>query len=293
MLAGVRLRDIRWLLRQTFLEWNRDRAQRMGASVAFYALLSLAPLLIFLVALAATILGTKAAEGQLALEAQDLIGLEEARALQALVLNADKPGIGFAATLLSAVTLFISASSVAVEIQDALNTIWHVPGPCRTLLSSVFYVIGERFYALGMVLVAGCLLLISVSLSTSIAAIGKFVHFWLPYSEAVLESAESLVSFAVTTIILAAFYKILPDLHLQWSDVMAGAVLASLLFTLGKQPLAFYLGKVSFASAYGAAGSLVVILVWAYYSAQLFFLGAEFTKVYTRRLGSLKHAANL
>ena len=291
MMSGVGLRDIGWMLRQTFLEWNRDRAQRMGAAVAFYALLSLAPLLIVLVALVATILGTKAAEGQLALEAQDLIGLEQARALQAMVRNADEPGIGFAATLLSAVTLFLSASSVAAEIQDALNTIWQVPGPRRTLLNSVFYLIGERFYALGMVLGAGFLLLLSVSLSASIAAIGKFFHFWLPYPEAVLESAESLVSFAVVTLILAAFYKILPDLPLHWSDVIAGAVLTSLLFTLGKQPLAFYLGKVSFGSAYGAAGSLVVILVWVYYSAQLFFLGAEFTKVYTRRLGSLKPAA--
>jgi membrane protein len=291
-MPGCRLRDIGWMFRQTFLEWNQDRAQRMGAAVAFYALLSLAPLLIFLVALAATILGNEAAEGQLALEAQDLIGIEEARALQAMVLNADKPGIGFAATLLSAVTLFFSASSVAAEIQDALNTIWQVSGPRRTLLHSVFYLIGERFYALGMVLGAGFLLLLSVSLSASIAAIGKFFHFWLPYPEAVLESVESLVSFAVITFILAVFYKILPDLRLQWSDVIAGAVLTSLLFTLGKQPLAYYLGKVSFGSTYGAAGSLVVILVWVYYSAQLFFLGAEFTKVYTRRLGSLKHAAN-
>jgi membrane protein len=285
----VLLRNIGGLLRETFLEWNQDRAQRMGASVAFYSLLSLAPLLIILVSLAAVILGSQAAEGQLAYEIEHLIGFEAAKALQAVVADAVRPGVGFAATLISTITLILGASSVAVELQDTLNTIWRVPGPRRTFLGCIAYTIRDRLYALAIVVVAGFLLLLSVSLSTWIAAVGKFFRYLLPYPESVLRFGEFLTSFLVLTILLAAIYKILPEVRLAWSDVIVGAGLTSLLLAIGKQPVAFYLGKVSIGSTYGAAGSLVVVLIWVYYSAQLFFLGAEFNKVYSRRLGSLRH----
>jgi membrane protein len=260
----------------------------MGASIAFYTLLSLAPLLIILVTLAAVIIGPEAAEGQLAYEAEHLIGFEAAKTLQSVVADAVRPGVGFAATLLSAITLILGASSVAVELQDTLNTIWRVPGPSRTFLGFIAYTVRDRLYALAIVVAAGILLLLSVSLSTWIAAVGKFFGYLLPYPEGVLRFGEILVSFIIMTVLLAAIYKVLPEVPLAWTDVILGACLTSLLLTLGKQPLAFYLGKVSIGSTYGAAGSLVVILVWVYYSAQLFFLGAEFNKVYTHRLGSLK-----
>jgi membrane protein len=285
---GVSLENLGGMLRETFLEWNRDRAQRMGASIAFYTLLSLAPLLIILVTLAAVIIGPEAAEGQLAYEAEHLIGFEAAKTLQSVVADAVRPGVGFAATLLSAITLILGASSVAVELQDTLNTIWRVPGPSRTFLGFIAYTVRDRLYALAIVVAAGILLLLSVSLSTWIAAVGKFFGYLLPYPEGVLRFGEILVSFIIMTVLLAAIYKVLPEVPLAWTDVILGACLTSLLLTLGKQPLAFYLGKVSIGSTYGAAGSLVVILVWVYYSAQLFFLGAEFNKVYTHRLGSLK-----
>jgi membrane protein len=261
----------------------------MGASVAFYSLLSLAPLLIILVTFAAAILGPEAAEGQLAYEIEHLIGFEAAKALQAVVADAVRPGVGFAATLISTITLILVASSVAVELQDTLNTIWRVPGPRRTFLGCIAYTIRDRLYALAIVVVAGFLLLLSVSLSTWIAAVGKFFRYLLPYPESVLRFGEFLTSFLVLTILLAAIYKILPEVRLAWSDVIVGAGLTSLLLAIGKQPVAFYLGKVSIGSTYGAAGSLVVVLIWVYYSAQLFFLGAEFNKVYSRRLGSLRH----
>jgi len=285
---GLSLHTIGGMLRETYLEWNRDRAQQMGASVAFYALLSLAPLLIILVTLAAVMLGPQAAEGQLAYQVEHLIGFDAAKTLQAIVADAVRPGVGFAATLISAITLILGASSVAVELQDTLNTIWRVPGPRRTFLGFIAYTIRDRLYALAIVVAAGVLLLLSVSLSTWIAAVGKFFGYLLPYPESMLRFGEILVSFVVMTVLLATIYKILPDVPLAWTDVFIGASLASLLLTLGKQPLAFYLGKVSIGSTYGAAGSLVVVLLWIYYSAQVFFLGAEFNKVYTRRLGSLK-----
>ncbi len=285
---GVSLENLGGMLRETFLEWNRDRAQRMGASIAFYTLLSLAPLLIILVTLAAVIIGPEAAEGQLAYEAEHLIGFEAAKTLQSVVADAVRPGVGFAATLVSAITLVLGASSVAVELQDTLNTIWRVPGPSRTFLGFIAYTIRDRLYALAIVVAAGILLLLSVGLSTWIAAVGKFFGYLLPYPEGMLRFGEILVSFVIMTVLLAAIYKVLPEVPLAWTDVILGACLTSLLLTLGKQPLAFYLGKVSTGSTYGAAGSLVVILVWVYYSAQLFFLGAEFNKVYTHRLGSLK-----
>ncbi len=285
-LSSLTLRGIVSIIQETLIEWNKDRAQRLGASVAFYTLLSLSPLLVVLVALAAMVFGKEAAQGQLALEVQHLIGVEEAEALQTIIQRADKPAVGLVATLVSGITLMISASSVAAELQDALNTIWRVTGPPRTIFRSIISLVKERFYSLAIVLGGGLLLLISVGFSTWIVAIGTFFHSFLPYPEAVLHFAEFVVSFTVIALVLAAIYKILPDVPLAWTDVIVGAGVSSLLLTIGKQLIAFYLGKVSFGSTYGAAGSLVVVLVWVYYSAQLFFLGAEFTKVYTRRVGS-------
>ena len=276
------------MLEETWREWNRDRAQRMGASIAFYAVLSLAPLLVILVTLAALIWGPRAAEGRLAYEAQNLIGFEAAKTLQAIVADAVRPGVGSLATLVSAISLVVGASSVAVELQDTLNTIWSVAAPRRSFLGFIGYTIRDRLYAVAFVVGGGFLLLLSVGLSTWIAAVGKFFGYLLPCPEGILHLSEMLVSFVVVTVLLAVIYKVLPDVRLAWRDVIIGASLTSLLLTLGKQPLAFYLGKISIGSTYGAAGSLAVLLVWVYYSAQLFFLGAEFSKVYTHRMGSLR-----
>jgi membrane protein len=275
------------MFKETVSEWVNDKAPRLGASLAFYTLLSLAPLLVVIVAVAAFVYGPEAARGQLVWQIQGLVGPDGARAIQGLVQGAYKPGTGVIATLLGFLTLVFGASSVVVELRDALNTIWHVPLDCfNTGLSSIFRLVKERFYSFAMILGVGFLLLVSLVLNAWIAAMGKFFASALPTPESLLHVATFLISFVVSTFLFAAIYKMLPDVRLEWSDVAVGASVTSLLFTIGKQLIGLYLGKTSFGSTYGAAGSLVIVLVWVYYSAQLFFLGAEFTKVYTKTLGS-------
>jgi len=274
------------MIREAGNEWLEDRAQRLGASLAFYTLLSLAPLLVISVALAGLVFGREAANGQLAWQIQNLVGVDEARGLQAIVQYAQRPAVGLFATMLSLTTLVFSASSAAADLQDALNTIWHVSSaPAQGLYANVVYFAKSRFYPMLSVLGGGVVLLASVAFSTWIAALGKFFRPF-PLPEAVLHAGEFLFSFLVITLIFAVIYKILPEVRLAWTDVIVGAGVSSLLFTVGKQLISLYLGKVGVGSAYGAAGSLVVVLIWVYYSAQLFFLGAEFTKIYARTRGS-------
>ena len=279
--------ELRAAGQQTISEWIDDKAPRLGASLAFYTLLSLAPLLVVIVAVAAFAFGEKAAQGQLIWEIQDLVGAEGAKTIQGLVQAAYKPGTGALATFFSIVTLAVGATSVVVELHDALNTIWHV---AATTGSGVVSVIKQRFYSFALILGVGFLLLVSLVLSAWIAAMGRFLESFLPLPESALHIGTSVLSFCVITFLFAAIYKLVPDVHLKWTDVIIGASVTSLVFTVGKLLIGLYLGKVSFGSTYGAAGSLVMVIVWVYYSAQLFFLGAEFTKVYTQRYGS--HFAN-
>lgn len=285
--SRLRGKELLGMFKETVSEWTNDRAPRLGASLAFYTLLSLAPLLVVIVAVAGLVYGQEAARGQLVWQIQGLVGPDGARAIQGLVQGAYKPGTGAIATLLGFLTLAIGASSVVVELRDALNTIWHVPlDRGNTGLSSIFRLVKERFYSFAMILGVGFLLLVSLVLNAWIAAMGRFFASALPTPESLLHVATFLISFLVITFLFAAIYKILPDVRLQWSDVAVGASVTSLLFTIGKQLIGLYLGKASFGSTYGAAGSLVIVLMWVYYSAQLFFLGAEFTKVYTKTFGS-------
>jgi membrane protein len=279
-------RDIGGLIREAASDWSDDNATRLSASLAFYALLSLAPLLVVIVAIAAVAFGRKAAEGQLAWEIQGMLGMDQARAVEALILAALKPNQGGIATLISVITLALGSTAVVVELQDALNVIWRVPRRGKSRLAEIRGLIKQRFYSLVMVLGVGFLLLVSVVLSAWITAMGESFGPMFPVHETGLHVITFLVSFVVVTFLFAAIYKVMPDVELQWSDVLVGACFTALLFTVGKQLIGLYLGKAAIGSGYGAAGSLVVVLVWVYYSAQLFFFGAEFTKVYTRRFGS-------
>jgi membrane protein len=275
------------LLKQTFNAWIDDNAARLGASLAFYTLLSLAPVLIVVVTVAAIAFGQKAAQGQLIWEIQDLVGVDGARAIQGLIQSAYKPTTGTTATVLGILTLVFGASAVVVELRDALNTIWHVPSKVKvSTFNSFLRLVKERFYLFGLILGVGFLLLVSLVLNAAIAALGSLFGLLRPTSESVLHLAVFLISFLVITFLFAAIYKFLPEVRLKWSDVIVGACFTSLLFTIGKLLIGIYLGKASFGSTYGAAGSLVIVLVWVYYSAQLFFFGAEFTKVYTETFGS-------
>ena len=282
----LRRAEIGALLKETGNAWIDDNAPRLGASLAFYTLLSLAPILIVVVAVAALAFGQKAAQGQLIWEIQDLVGTEGARAIQGLIQSASKPATGTTATVLGVLTLVLGASAVVVELRDALNTIWHVPAATFSSLRSFLRLAKERFYLFGLILGVGFLLLVSLALNAAIAALGSLFGSLLPAPESVLHLAVFVISFLVITSLFAALYKFLPDVQLKWSDVIVGACFTSLLFTIGKELIGIYLGKASFGSTYGAAGSLVIVLVWVYYSSQLFFFGAEFTKIYTNTFGS-------
>lgn len=272
---------------EIFDHWSRDDAPRLAASLAYYTILSSAPLLVISIALADRVFGQQAVQGQLAWEIQTLVGGDAAQAIQAVIRNAHHPSSGLIATVLSVVTLLIGASSVVIELHSALNLIWGIPEPDgRSWRANILSFIKLRFYSSVVALGAGCLLLISLIASVSIATIGQFFRPLLPTPEWVLHLATFAASFVVVTLLFGAVYKLVPDVHLRWSDVVIGASVTSLLFTIGKQLLAIYLGRVGFESTYGAAWTVVIFLVWVYYSAQLFFLGAEFTKVYTRNFGS-------
>jgi membrane protein len=272
---------------EVFDQWMRDNAPRLAASLAYYTILSSAPLLVVSIALADRFFGEQAVQGQLAWEIQTLVGGDAAQAIQSILVNAHRPASGLTATVLSLATLVVGASSVVIELHSALNLIWGVPDPDGgSWWANVLAFLKQRFYSSLMILAAGCLLLLSLIASVSITTVRNFVRPLLPTSAWVLHSATFAFSFLVVMLLFGAIYKLLPDVHLRWNDVLIGASMTSLLFTIGKQLLAIYLSRVGFQSTYGAAWTLVVFLVWIYYSAQLFFLGAEFTKVYARSYGS-------
>lgn len=275
--AWLLLKALPRVFRQASSEWINDNARRLGASVAFYTLLSLAPVLVIAVAVAAVVYGQEAAQGRLASEIQGIAGSDVARSIQEIIIRAYQPRTGVIATLLGLATLAFGASSIFVELHDAMNTIWHVSLPLdRSNAATIIRLIRDRFYSFATVLGIGFLLLISLVLNAWIAAMRI----------AVPRAATFMILYLVTAVLFAALYKIVPDVGLKWSDVALGAMITSLLFMIGKQFMGLYFAHASFGSAYSAAGSPIVVLLWVYYSAQLFFWGAEFSKVYTKTMGS-------
>ena len=271
------LRVLPRMFRQASSEWINDNAPRLGASVAFYTLLSLAPVIVLAVAAAAVAYGQEAAQGRLASEIQGIAGPDVARTIQGIIRGAYQPQTGVIATLLGLVTLLFGASSVFVELHDAMNIIWDVSlPPDRTNAATVIRLIRTRSYSFVLVLGTGCLLLVSLVLNAWIAAMRI----------AVPRAATFMILYLVITVLFAAMYKIVPDVTLNWSDVACGAMITSLLFMIGKQFVGLYFTHTRFGSTYSAASSPMIVLLWIYYSAQLFFWGAEFTKVYTKAVGS-------
>jgi membrane protein len=271
------------LLGETFFEWYEDRAARLGAALAYYTVFALAPGLILIIALAGLLLGKEAAQGQIISEVQDLAGEAGAKAVLAAIESARNAGGSLLATGLGVVTLLFGLWGVFGELQDALNTIWGVttrPG------RGVIGVIKQRFWSFTVVVGIGFLLLVSLAASAWLAALGKFFSRLLPLPVALMETTNALLSFVVITFMFAVIYKLLPDVTIAWRNVWTGAAVTAVLFTIGKTLIGLYLGRSSVASVYGAAGSLIVLLLWVYYSAQLVFFGAEFTKVYSRRFGA-------
>lgn len=270
------------LVRATFSDWYEDRAPRMGAALAYYTIFALTPGLVIVMGLAGFLLGP-GAESQIIGQFRDLIGEQGAKAIEATVRSARATTPGTAELFVVLATLILGLWGVFGELQDGLNTIWGVtPKPGRRVRD----IVKERFWSFTMVVGTGFLLLVSLVVSAWLAAMGTYVGYLLPAPALALEALNSVISLAVTTGAFALIFKLLPDVRIAWRDVWLGAAVTSLLFTLGKFLIGLYIGKTAVASAYGAGGSLVVIVVWVYYSAQILLLGAEFTKVWTRRRGS-------
>jgi len=274
------------LLKATYSEWSRDKVPRMGAALAYYTIFSLAPLLVIAIAIAGLAFGVQAAQGEIAGQIQGLIGPEGAKAVQAMIQSAHKPIHSAIAGVIGVFALLLGASGVFSEMQDALNSIWHVSPEDKT---GVWNLVKARFLSFGMVLGIEFLLLVSLLLSAVLAALAKYVEGILPIPAAFLHSVDFLVSLFFITVLFAMIFKLLPNVKIAWSDVCVGASLTSLLFTVGKFIIGFYIGKSVSASAYGAAGSLVIVVAWVYYSALLLYFGAEFTRVYAKNLGSQRN----
>ena len=285
-IGAMDLKQIWRLAKGAVTAWSDDYAPSMGAALAYYTLFSITPLLLIAIAIAGMVFGPDAARGQIYGELRDLMGDDGAAAIEALLKNVNRPGQGIVATIVGAAALLFGAMSVFGELQNALDRIWRAP--LRPGGSNLLQLLRTRLLSFGMVFGIGFLVLVSLLLSAALAALGKW---WAPMFGAwsVLASAFDLVlGFAVVTVGFAMIYKIVPRVRIEWRDVWVGAAVTALLFTLGRFAIGFYLGRATFASAFGAAASLVVLLVWMYYSAQIFLLGADFTWLYAHTFGSLR-----
>jgi membrane protein len=285
-LASFRWCDIKALLSESLDAWTKHNATRLGAALAFYTLLSLAPLLLVVVSIVGIVFGRDAAEHNIAAQVQLLAGAPTAKAVQAFMQGSRNTTHGIITTIIGLLTLLFGASGVLVELRDALNTIWEVPSANLSGLAKITSFIKERLFSFAIVLAIGFLLVVSLAVSAWISALGTISATVFPGEEAVLHIANIVVSFIVITGLFAAIYKIMPEVSIEWRDVILGGAVTSLLFTIGKFGLGLYLGKASFVSTYGAAASIVILVIWVYYSGQIFFLGAEFTKAFANRYGS-------
>ena len=271
------------LLREASLAWVEDGAPTLGAALAFYTIFSLAPVLIVTIAVAGLAFGHRAAEGEILQQLQSVMGETGARAVQALLQSVNRPTLGVIASVIGIGTVLIGASGAFVELQKTLDRIWKVKRRSESVWVSA---VRQRFFSFGLVLGTGFLLMVSLVISAVLGAAGRFMGHLLPGPVVLLESLTALLSFAVITLLLAMIFKFLPAAEIAWSDVWIGATVASLLFTIGKVLIGVYLVRSTVASAYGAAASLVILLVWVYYSAQILLLGAEVTHVYAYKYGS-------
>jgi membrane protein len=272
------------LTKDSVAAWVDDYAPSMGAALAYYTLFSLAPVLLIAISVAGLVFGAEAARGEIVAQLRGLIGQEGAIAVQGLLKSASRPASSLIASAVSVVTLLIGSTTVFSELQSDLDRIWRAPAAEKK--TGLWALLRARLLTFGMILAIGFLLLVSLVISAGLAAIGKWSGPYFVGREVVLQVLNTLVSFGITTVLFALIYRILPRVHIDWSDVWVGAGVTSLLFTLGKLGIGLYLGMSSVTSGFGAAGSIVVLLVWVYFSAQIFLLGAEFTWVFAHRHGS-------
>ncbi len=280
----MRPKQIFGLLKQAVSSWSADYAPSMGAALSYYTLFSIAPLLLIVISVAGLVFGDEAARGEIFAQLQGILGAEGAKGVEDMLQSVNEPKAGVIATITGFAILLIGATTVFGELQNALDRIWRAPA--REASSGWWNLLRTRLLSFGMVLGIAFLLMVSLVLSAALSALGKW---WGPAFgawEAVAHLLEVVLSFGLMTLLFALIYKFIPRVHIAWRDVWIGAAVTALLLAVGKFLIGLYLGKSSVASSFGAAGSLVVLMVWVYYAAQIFLLGAEFTWVYAHELGS-------
>ena len=269
-----------WVLKHAVVGWWNDNVPRLGASLAYYTLFALAPILVVAIGVAGLVFGADAVRGEVVGQIEGLVGRQGAEAVQAMIQGAARPSTSRLATGIGLVTAFLGATGAFIELQTALNAIWRVqPRPGVSVLAFL----KQRLISFGLVVGVGFLLLVSLLVNAALAAFNRYLGRIFPTLTAVWDASNVLVSLAVVTLLFAMVYQVLPDVRLRWRDVWVGALVTAGFFSIGKQLIGLYLGTSTLASSYGAAGSVVVLLVWVYYSAQVVLLGAEFTRYYVER----------
>ncbi|CAM3575957.1 YihY/virulence factor BrkB family protein [Polaromonas hydrogenivorans] len=276
------------LVKKSVMAWIDDYAPSMGAAISYYTVFSIAPLMIIVIAVAGFVWGREAVQGEIVGQLSGLIGKEGAQGVQALIESANQPTQGLVATAISIVVLVIGATTVFAELQSSLDRIWQVPKAPK--ISGLWAILRSRLLSFGFILGLGFLLLVSLVSNAAIAALGSWASRLLPGWESLLYLINTLFSLGVATVLFAMIFKVMPQAKIGWRDVWTGAGVTAVLFEVGKWLISLYIGKSSVTSSFAAAGSLVVLLVWVYYSAQIFLLGAEFTWVYANAHGSLAGA---
>jgi membrane protein len=274
------------LIKDTVSAWIDDYAPSMGAAIAYYTVFSIAPLLLIVISVAGVVFGAEAARGEVVAQLEGLLGTDGAEAVQDMLVAVSEPGTSTLTTLLGFAALLVGATTVFAELQSSLDRIWRVPERQRS--SGLWALLRARVLSFGMILGIGFLLIVSLLASAGLSALGRV---WAPLfgeGEAIAHAIDFLVSLAIVTTVFAMIYKIMPRAHIRWHDVWLGALVTALLFAIGKFLIGLYIGKSGVATGYGAAGSLVILLLWVYYAAQIFLLGAEFTWLYAHRFGSLR-----
>lgn len=277
----MRAKDFFRLFLDAFTEWNEDRGTRLGAAVAYFTIFSFAPLLVVVIAVAGSVLGEKAVRGDVVGQIAGLVGLNTAELIQTMIVESSKPKTGLVATVIGVITLLLGTTGLFAELHDDLNIIWKITAKPRGIVATI----RDRFIAFLVVLGIAFLLLVSLVVSAGVVAVGRALGSDLPTLAFVLQMSNFVISLGVGTILFAIIYKVLPDAEIAWRDVWVGAGVTSFLFTIGQFLIGLYVGYSGAASAYGAAGSLVILLLWVFYSAQILFFGAEFTQVYANRYG--------
>lgn len=283
----MRPQELFQLCKKAVQAWSDDYAPSMGAAISYYTMFSIAPLLLIVIAVAGYLFGEEAVRGEIVGQLSNLMGADAAAGVQALLAHANKPEKGIVAGIIGAVVLVVGATTVFAELQSALDRIWHVSRDDKR--GGALATLWARMLSFGLILGLAFLMMVSLVVSAFLAALGSWVGALLPGWEFLLQVINLVIAFATMTLLFAMIYKFMPSTRIAWRDVWVGAAVTSLLFQVGKTAIALYLGRSGMTEAFAAAGSLVAVLAWVYYAAQIFLLGAEFTKVYAQEHGSLKH----